>query len=64
MHSLVALVFIGPRPEGKQINHIDGVRPNNSANNLEYVTPSENNFHAYMLGLSEGQGEKNNGCQS
>jgi len=42
VHKIVALTFNGDRPEGYDINHIDGDKKNNSASNLEYVTTSEN----------------------
>lgn len=48
---LVAAAFIGPRPHGLQINHIDGKKHHDHANNLEYVTASENKKHAFRLGL-------------
>ena len=61
VHSLVATAFIGPYPEGKEINHIDGVKTNNNAGNLEYVTKSENQLHAYDMGLSTPlRGESHN----
>jgi FixJ family two-component response regulator len=53
---LVAAAFIGPRPIGMHINHIDGVKSNNFATNLEYVTPSENTKHSYRLGLQSQAG--------
>ena len=34
--------FVGPRPEGYQVDHIDRDRVNNRLENLRYVTPSEN----------------------
>lgn len=46
VHSIVAAAFIGPRPEGKEPNHIDFVRSNNRALNLEYLTRQENNLHS------------------
>ena len=42
IHELVAEQFIGLRPEGYQVDHIDGNRSNNHCANLEYVTRSEN----------------------
>lgn len=47
IHVLVAHAFIGPRPEGMEINHIDLNHRNNVATNLEYVTPRGNINHAY-----------------
>jgi hypothetical protein len=61
VHRLVALNFIGPRPEGLEINHIDGKKDNNFVGNLEYVTSLYNNQHAGRLGLKIGpKGEKCN----
>ena len=42
IHQLVAEHFIGPRPQGCVIDHIDRNRTNNQVDNLRYVTPSEN----------------------
>lgn len=50
IHSLVAEAFIGT-PGGKQVNHIDGIKTNNSSENLEYLTCSENHSHAYAIGI-------------
>lgn len=58
VHTLVAAAFIGPRPDGMTINHIDGNKTNNAATNLEYVTASENSKHACRLGLIYSKGER------
>lgn len=58
VHVMVARAFIGPCPPKKEVNHIDGDPINNCANNLEYVTRSENIYHAYRLGLMVPHGEK------
>lgn len=42
VHVLVAAAFIGPRPEGMDIRHLDGDVTNNRPSNLRYGTRSEN----------------------
>lgn len=60
VHQLVAAAFLGPKPDGFDVNHIDGKPTNNDASNLEYVTRSENMKHAFRLGLKQRKyGEAN-----
>lgn len=47
MHRLMWMMHNGKIPEGKEINHKDGNKANNSIENLELVTSSENRKHAY-----------------
>lgn len=42
IHVLVALAFLGPRPEGLVVCHNDGDYLNNKASNIRYDTYSEN----------------------
>ena len=42
VHHLVAEAFLGARPVGYEIDHIDGDRRNAAASNLEYVKRAEN----------------------
>jgi hypothetical protein len=42
VHVLVAAAFLGPRPEGTQVRHLDGDPLNNAVENLAYGTPGEN----------------------
>jgi len=50
-HKAVAETFTC-KPDGKEVvNHIDGNKLNNNAENLEWVTYSENLVHAYRNGL-------------
>lgn len=50
LHDMVAAAFIGPRPDGYQVNHIDADRSNNRVDNLEYSTQYDNIHHAIALG--------------
>lgn len=49
MHQLVAHVFLGPCPHGMEPNHKDGVRSNNKATNLEYLTRRDNILHGFNV---------------
>jgi hypothetical protein len=42
IHGLVAEVFLGPRPAGMQVRHLDGNKKNNFVCNLAYGTAKEN----------------------
>lgn len=51
IHVFVAKAFV-PNPDNlPEVNHKDGNKMNNSAENLEWVTRSENQRHAVDLGL-------------
>jgi hypothetical protein len=51
VHLFVCLAFIGHKPKGLEVNHKDGIKINNSPDNLEYCTRSYNLLHAYEHGL-------------
>jgi hypothetical protein len=51
LHRLVAEAFI-PNPANLlEVNHLDGNKLNNNADNLEWVTHAENMRHAVVSGL-------------
>lgn len=50
VHQLVALAFIGERPEGLQTRHLDGNTLNNASSNLAYGTPAENAADKHIHG--------------
>ena len=49
IHRMVAELFIPNLQNKPCVNHIDGNKHNNCANNLEWCTWSENNIHYYNL---------------
>lgn len=52
-HRMVADAFLGPIPEGMQVNHKDGDKANCRLANLEIVTNGENRAHSYrVLGIA------------
>lgn len=42
VHILVAEAFFGKRPEGMEIDHINGIKSDNRVENLRYVSPQRN----------------------
>lgn len=52
VHTLVAAAFLGERPDGYVVDHIDADKLNNKACNLEYVTQTENIRRAIQKGLN------------
>lgn len=56
IHRMVVEAFIGPIPDGMQINHKDGNKQNNRLENLEVCTASHNQLHRHrVLGQHIGE---------
>lgn len=51
VHRLVAAAFLDADHSRPWVNHINGVKTDNRAVNLEWCTPGENNSHAIKAGL-------------
>lgn len=49
VHRIVAQHFLTPSPGRTHVNHKDGDKMNNHANNLEWCTSSENELHSYRV---------------
>lgn len=50
VHQLVAATFLGPRPEGQEVRHLDGNPLNNTVDNLAYGTRTENIIDVMRIG--------------
>lgn len=57
IHSLVAEAFLGPRPSGHDVMHLNGDRSDNRLENLNYGTRSENLQSTYSYGGKSANGK-------
>jgi hypothetical protein len=61
IHRLVAEAFIENPLNKKEVNHKDGNKQNNNISNLEWVSRSENQKHAFNTGLQKPVRGENHG---
>lgn len=59
VHRVVALIHVENPTNLPEVNHKDGNKDNNCSSNLEWVTSSDNQIHAYSAGLKSALGENN-----
>jgi len=48
IHRLMMMAFVGPIPEGKEVDHINRIRDDNRIENLRYVTKQEQNANRVL----------------
>ena len=57
VHYVVALTFIGERPEGYHVCHINGDHTDNKLTNIRYDTVSQNQIDMYRYGKKSSVGK-------
>lgn len=62
LHRLLALAYLDNLNNYNIVNHIDGVKTNNSLSNLEWCDNLHNQHHAIDMGLHSATKGKPNGC--
>jgi hypothetical protein len=55
VHAVILMTFVGSRPKNHVCNHKNGIKTDNSIENIEWVTCGENNQHAYDMGLKRSR---------
>lgn len=53
VHRLIAQTFLDSKDGRDSVNHKNGIKNDNRVDNLEWCTTSENNLHAYQIGLKK-----------
>ena len=48
VHELIARAFIGPKPEGLYVKHLNGIKDDNSIQNLSYSSKSDCVINGYV----------------
>lgn len=54
-HTLVAETFLGKRPEGMAIDHIDNDKENNKLSNLRFISITDNNKKSTKMETPDGK---------
>ena len=62
VHRIVLRTFVGPRPEGLVVRHLDGNPKNNEVGNLKYGTASENTLDSVAHGTHNTAGKRKSHC--
>lgn len=57
VHSIVAAAFLGERPSGHDVMHLNGIRTDNRVENLKYGSREENLHQTYDYGGKAGPGK-------
>ena len=43
VHNVITLCYLGEKPQGYQTDHINSIKADNRLENLQYITPQQNN---------------------
>lgn len=63
VHTVLARAWLGEKPQGFEVDHINNIRTDNRIENLQYLSKRDNNKKSYDSGNRDVSGFNNANCK-